>query len=82
MTGQFDKTMTLQQYLIAPRGGRNTVLVVDESSMMGTDQMLGLLSYANSKKLAKVVLMGDTGQMGAIAAGTPFKDMQLSLIHI
>jgi len=77
-TGQFDKTMTLQQYLIAPRGGRNTVLVVDESSMMGTDQMLSLLSYANSKKLAKVVLMGDTGQMGAVAAGTPFKDMQNS----
>ena len=75
-TGKFDKTMTLQQYLLTPEGDRNTLLVVDESSMVSTDQMLSLMRFANDKEMHKVVLMGDTRQMGAVAAGTPFKDLQ------
>lgn len=75
-TRKFDKTITLQQYLLTPEGDRKTMLVVDESSMVSTDQMLSLMRYANKAGMAKVVLMGDTRQMGSVAAGTPFQDLQ------
>jgi len=41
-----------------------------------TAMQYGETEFANSKKMAKLVLMGDTQQMGSVAAGTPFKDMQ------
>ena len=75
-TGVFDKVMTSQQFCLTPRGDSQTLLVVDEASMLGTRSMLNILQYANSKDMAKVVLMGDVNQHGAIEAGTPFADMQ------
>ena len=75
-TGVFDKVMTSQQFCLTPRGDRRTVLVVDEASMLGTKSMLNILQYANKKDMAKVILMGDVNQHGAIEAGTPFADMQ------
>lgn len=75
-TGVFDKVMTSQRFCITPMGDRQTLLVVDEASMLGTDSMLNILQYANSKDMAKVVLMGDINQHGAIERGTPFADMQ------
>ena len=75
-TGVFDKVMTSQQFCLTPRGDRQTLLVVDEASMLGTKSMLNILQYANKKDMAKVILMGDVNQHGAIEAGTPFADMQ------
>ena len=75
-TGVFDKVMTSQQFCLTPRGDNQTLLVVDEASMLGTKSMLNILQYANSKEMAKVVLMGDVNQHGAIEAGAPFADMQ------
>jgi len=75
-TGQFDKTMTLQRYLLTPEGDRQTILVVDESSMVSTKQMQSLMHFANLKSMNKVVLIGDTRQMGAVAAGKPFQALQ------
>jgi conjugative relaxase-like TrwC/TraI family protein len=72
----FDKVMTSQQYCLTPYGDENTVLLVDESSMLGTKSMLNILNYANSRRLAKVILMGDVNQLGSIEAGTPFADLQ------
>jgi len=71
-----DRVMTTQQYCLTPYGDDNTVLIVDESSMLGTKSMENILSYANSRNLAKVVLMGDVNQLGSIEAGTPFADLQ------
>lgn len=75
-TGVFDKVMTTQAFCINPVGDDHTFLVVDEASMIGTKSMRNILNYANSKDLARVVLMGDVNQHGAVEAGTPFADMQ------
>ena len=71
----FDKVMTLQSYVKAPQGDKRTVLFVDEASMVGTENMRNILQYANTRNLAKVVLMGDVNQHQAIERGTPFKDL-------
>ena len=55
---------------------RKTILVVDESSMVSTNQMEKLLQQANEQKIARVVLVGDVKQMDAVSAGTPFALLQ------
>ncbi len=72
----FDKVMTTQQYCLTPFGDENSVLIVDESSMLGTKSMENILNYANSRGLAKAILMGDVNQLGSVEAGTPFADLQ------
>ena len=49
-----------------------TILVVDESSLASSEQMRGLLRAATTLRLARVVLVGDEKQLGAIEAGKPF----------
>lgn len=53
---------------------RGDVLVVDEAGMVGTRQMMRI-----ARKLrqigAKLVLIGDPGQLQPIEAGTPFRDL-------
>ncbi|MBN9289466.1 MAG: Ti-type conjugative transfer relaxase TraA [Gammaproteobacteria bacterium 39-13] len=46
------------------------VLVIDEAGMLGTSKMEKLLSYANDAG-AKVILVHDSEQLGAIDAGAP-----------
>ncbi|MGH2974529.1 MAG: AAA family ATPase [Solirubrobacterales bacterium] len=55
-------------------GGRlppRTVLLVDEAGMVGTDELSRLIAYADGAK-AKLVLIGDPEQLGAIEAGGLF----------
>ena len=66
-----------------PRGLRNlrsqfakTVLVVDESSLASSEQMRGLLRAATTLRLARVVLVGDEKQLGAVEAGKPFAQLR------
>ena len=75
-SGVFDQVMTSQKFVMSPTGNSSTLLIVDESSMLGTKDMLSILRFANSKNMPKVVLMGDTEQLKAIQAGEPFKDLQ------
>ena len=75
-TGVFDRVMTLQKYLLVPEGNERTVLVIDESSQIGRDQMLSLLHFANRKQMPRVLFQGDAKQMGGVQAGEPFKDME------
>ena len=75
-TNVFDKVMTLQRYLLVPEGDKKTVLVVDESSMIGTKQMLSLLQFTNKKKMPRVLFQGDGKQMTGVQAGQPFKNME------
>ena len=75
-SGVFDKVMTLQRYLLVPEGDKKTVLVIDESSMIGRDQMLDLLRFTNKKKMPRVLFQGDAKQMNGVLAGEPFKDME------
>lgn len=75
-TGVFHEVMSLQKFLLVPRGNSKTVLVVDESSQIGRDQMLSLLKFTNQKRFARVVFQGDGKQMSGVQAGHPFKDME------
>jgi conjugative relaxase-like TrwC/TraI family protein len=54
-----------------PRPDSRTVLVIDESSMIGTRRLAELLDLAEAAQ-AKVVAVGDSRQLPAIEAGAPF----------
>ena len=53
-----------------------TILVVDESSLASSEQMRGLLRAATTLRLARVVLVGDEKQLGAVEAGAPFAQLR------
>ena len=53
-----------------------TVLVVDESSLASSEQMRGLLRAVTTLRLARVVLVGDEKQLGAVEAGKPFAQLR------
>ena len=52
------------------------VLVLDEASMVSTEQMRSLLRAVDRLDVARVVLVGDTGQLRAVEAGQPFRLLQ------
>lgn len=54
----------------------NKLIVLDESSMTDTRQMRDLMNIANRIDAPKVVLLGDTKQLDAVGAGTPFRALQ------
>ena len=54
---------------VIPDGG---VLIVDEAGMLGTRQTLQLLEESN-RAGAKLVLVGDHGQLPELAAGGTFR---------
>jgi conjugative relaxase-like TrwC/TraI family protein len=55
-----------------------TVLVVDEAGMVGSRKLTRLLDHAHQAG-AKVVLVGDDRQLGAIDAGGGFRGLRLRL---
>jgi ATP-dependent exoDNAse (exonuclease V) alpha subunit len=55
-----------------------TVLVVDEAGMVGSRKLTRLLDHAQQAG-AKVVLVGDDRQLGAIDAGGGFRGLRLRL---
>ena len=52
------------------------VVVLDEASMVSTAQMRSLLRIAGHLDVARVVLVGDTGQLRPVDAGQPFRQLQ------
>jgi len=50
----------------------NTVLVLDEASMVSTRDQDRLVRLANLLEVDRLVLMGDARQLGAVEAGKPF----------
>lgn len=54
---------------------KNTVVVVDESSLASTSQMNAMLKLSRVLDF-KVVLVGDTKQLNAVEAGKPFYQLQ------
>ena len=55
---------------------RGAVLVLDEASMVSTDQMRFLLHHARELDIARLVLVGDRSQLRAVEAGQPFRLLQ------
>ena len=51
---------------------RDTILVLDEASMVSTRDQDRLIRLANLLKVDRLVLMGDEKQLGAVEAGKPF----------
>jgi conjugative relaxase-like TrwC/TraI family protein len=54
---------------------KNTIFVMDESSLAGTKQMKDLLTIID-KFESKIILVGDTKQLGSVEAGKPFHALQ------
>ena len=52
------------------------VLVLDEASMVSTDQMRELMRVAGLLDVARLVLVGDRSQLRAVEAGQPFRQLQ------
>ena len=55
---------------------RGAVIMVDEASMVGTEQFEKLLRLANAAEAARIVMAGDVRQLLAIEAGKPFEQAQ------
>ena len=53
-----------------------TVLVVDEGSLASSVQARNLLRIANTLRIPRVVLVGDSKQLDAVDAGKPFAQLQ------
>lgn len=53
---------------------KNTMVLVDESLMISTDQMKNLLTIASELKF-KLILVGDRRQLDSVEAGIPFYEM-------
>ena len=51
---------------------RDTILVLDEASMVSTRDQDRLIRVANLLQVDRLVLMGDEKQLGAVEAGKPF----------
>ncbi len=68
---------TLARHLLAP--GRPTLKerlwIVDEASLISTADAAKLLSLAESHR-ARVLLVGDSAQLGSVAAGVAFAQLQ------
>jgi conjugative relaxase-like TrwC/TraI family protein len=60
---------------------KNTLVIVDESSLASTGQMNALLKVSKALDF-KVVLVGDTKQLNAVEAGKPFYQLQKAGMHI
>lgn len=83
-------TMTVARFLATHRGLRDpgkagvaaasdlrgAVLLVDEASMLSTRDAERLVTIANAARVARLALIGDAKQLGAVEAGKPFADMQ------
>jgi len=74
-SGTFDHTLTTQSFHKSPRGNSNTILVIDEAGMIGSEHFHAMMNFANAKNMPRVVFIGDPGQLPAIEAGRPFKHL-------
>lgn len=54
---------------------KNTLIILDEASMVSVRDMHALLKEADNKQ-SRVLLVGDVGQLSAIEAGKPFAQLQ------
>ena len=69
-------TRTLQSYLSRPEGDHKSLIILDEASMVGTNDMVKFLEIAKARNINRVVLMGDKRQLSSAQAGSPFALLQ------
>jgi ATP-dependent exoDNAse (exonuclease V) alpha subunit len=68
------KTLTLDKFLLQKRSKcfKKKLWIVDEAGKISTNKMALLIDKAQEEK-ARILLVGDTRQIGAVEAGSPFK---------
>ena len=69
-------TATEEEIARARQTFKDAVVVVDESSMVGTVQMRDLQRILAPLGVARLVLVGDSLQLRSVAAGQPFRLLQ------
>ena len=69
-------TATEEEIARAGQTFKDAVVVVDESSMVGTVQMRDLQRILAPLGVARLVLVGDSLQLRSVAAGQPFRLLQ------
>ena len=69
-------TATADEIAQARESFRDAVVVVDESSMVGTVQMRDLQRILEPLGVARLVLVGDSLQLRSVEAGQPFRLLQ------
>ena len=69
-------TATEEEIARASQTFKDAVVVVDESSMVGTVQMRDLQRILAPLGVARLVLVGDSLQLRSVAAGQPFRLLQ------
>ncbi len=75
--GEVDRTVRAEM--------AGSVLVVDEASMLANADQLKLVEVANRLQVARLVLIGDAKQLGAVDAGKPFalaQDAGIATAHM
>jgi len=55
---------------------KGAVVIVDEASTLSSKQAADLIRLAHRAEAARLALVGDTRQYGAVEAGKPFEDLQ------
>ena len=55
---------------------KDSILIVDEASMLSNGDQLKLVEIANQREVARLVFVGDSRQLGAVDAGKPFALVQ------
>ena len=77
LLGSGIKSQTLAAFSTKKYAGldKNTLIVLDEASMVSVGDMHALLKEAENAQ-ARVLLVGDVGQLSAIEAGKPFAQLQ------
>ena len=77
---QYDRiaegTASPEEVEVVRRKFEGAVVVVDESSMVGTVQMRSLLRIAEVLRFGRLVLVGDTLQLKSVEAGQHFRLLQ------
>lgn len=70
------KVTTAERHHPQEVDNRKTILVVDEASMVSAQDMRSFMTYAERTGTPRVVFVGDTQQLDAVAAGQPFAQLQ------
>jgi conjugative relaxase-like TrwC/TraI family protein len=71
--------------LAAARSYAGATIILDEASMVSSRQMLGFMQIADKLDVNRIVMVGDSGQISAVEAGSPFRQLQekaLPTLHL
>jgi exodeoxyribonuclease V alpha subunit len=72
------ESMTIMQYIYRSMNGNGpapNTLIIDEASMVGSQNMASILYYAGEAETQRIILVGDKDQLPPIDWGSPFADL-------